>query len=83
MTPPGAYRPVACGLYDRFEAAAVARRTVRLVLTDGTERSGRIADLVSDGDGEWLVLADSDGARQTLRLDTVASMADDARPDVR
>lgn len=78
-----AYRSIACGLYDRFEAAAVERRTVRLVLTDGTALTGRIDDLVSRDDAEWLLLATTDGggATHTVRLDTIASMdGEDAGP---
>ncbi len=73
-TPPdAAYRPVACGLYDRFEAAAVQRRPVRLVLRDGTALTGRIADVLSRDEAEWLVLATTDGAHHTGRLDTIAA----------
>ena len=76
--PDDAYRPVACGLYDRFEAAAVERRTVRLVLTGGAALTGRIADVFSKDAAEWLVLVTDDGVPHTLRLDTIASMDGDA-----
>ena len=64
------YQPIDCSLHDRFEAAAVRQRPVRIRWNDSgghVERTTTIRDvLVRDG-AEYLVLDDG----TTVRLDHI------------
>ncbi len=60
------YQPIDCSLHDRFEAAVVTRRTVRLAWTDGdalVERTGLITDVRVQAGAEYLVLEDGTSVR--------------------
>lgn len=78
------YRPIACGLYDRFELLAMHGEPVELEVGDEHGRgrclAGRVRDVeVRDG-AEYLVLEDTAGERHELRLDRllwVRSRSDD------
>lgn len=70
MTAP--YQPIACALYDAFEAAATRARTVRLEVTgeDGARATvdTRIRDLFAKDGVEYARLDDG----TTVRLDRLA-----------
>ncbi|MCB9183620.1 MAG: methyltransferase domain-containing protein [Flavobacteriales bacterium] len=53
---PLSYSPVACALYDRFEAAAVTRRPIKLSMIDGGTVEGIIDDLFIRDGADWLRL---------------------------
>ena len=65
------YTPIDCSLYDRYEAWATLRTTVRIVHRNGSEQEqvneGRISDLYIEEKAEWLRL--QDGTR--MRLDRI------------
>ena len=68
-----AYRPIACGLYDRLEAVAVHQTTVRVVWHDsaGThESTTRIADVFAEGGADWVRL----DTGETVRADGLTSV---------
>ena len=65
------YQPIDCSLHDRFEAAVVTRRPVRLAWTDGDaliERTGLITDVRVQAGAEYLVLEDG----TSVRLDHIS-----------
>ena len=70
---PEPYEPIACGLHDRFEAAAVRRDRIRLGWTTaaGAPRTmeGTIRDIVVRDGAEYLVLSDD----SEVRLDRIRS----------
>lgn len=67
----GAYRPIDCNEYDRYEEAATLRRTVHIVLDDGSSMTGIIDDLFIKGGAEWLRTKDG----TEIRLDRITSMS--------
>ena len=67
------YRPVACGLYDRAEAAALRGTRVRLRVEGGGDSGVRvavIADVFARNGADWLRL----GGGEVVRLDRVVSV---------
>lgn len=64
------YDPIDCSLYDRYEAWATRRSTVRIVhrkVSEHQESIGRIVDLFIEEKAEWLRL--ENGTR--IRLDRI------------
>ena len=69
------YKPIDCSLHDRYEAAAIRRQRVSLVVysADGTrELAGIITDVLVSNGAEFLVL---DGATK-IRLDQIQSFTE-------
>lgn len=69
------YRPIACGLHDRMEAAAVRRTPVRIESRspEGPRvHEGLIQDIVVRNGAEFLVMADS----TEIRLDHIDRFAE-------
>jgi transcriptional antiterminator Rof (Rho-off) len=75
-----AYQPVACAVYDAFEAAATRGRKLRLDVTgaDGAHATveARIQDLYAKEGGEYAVLDDG----TSVRLDRLAIVPDETPP---
>lgn len=69
------YRPIACGLYDRFEIAIVERRRLRVVWAEaeGVERCESLlpTGLETDRGEEFLLAEGVDGEVRRLRLDRI------------
>lgn len=66
------YEPIDCSLHDRYEAAAVTKRRVKLTWMDGgesLERSGLITDVRVQAGAEYLVLEDG----TSIRLDHITT----------
>lgn len=66
------YRPIACSLHDRFEAACVRRRAVAFRWNSGEtdmEYEGLIRDIRVEGGAEFLILEDA----PPVRLDWIES----------
>jgi len=73
------YQPIDCSLHDRFEAAVVTRRRVRLAWTEGdesVERTGLIADVRVQAGAEYLVLDDG----TAVRLDHISAFEELTQP---
>lgn len=75
--PPEEYRPVACGLVDRIEAAATLARPCEVVYLDDEGRERRVRDRFVD----WFVRDGEEYARLAegliLRLDRIVSLQED------
>lgn len=73
----GEYRPVACGLLDRIEAAATLGRACDVVYLDVGGEERRVTDRFVD----WFVRDGEEYARLagglTLRLDRIVSLQED------
>lgn len=69
------YEPLACSLYDRFEAAATLRRPLGVArpAADGSSavHQVRILDLFTRSHAEYALLDNG----ETVRLDVLAAMA--------
>ena len=71
---PDPYRPIDCGLHSRYELLAMRRVQLSIIFFDenGARHSakGRIMDLYTTQDGEYLQLA-TRGGRLEVRLDRI------------
>lgn len=71
------YRSIACGTYDLFESVALRRHPVRLLMADGTEQTGVIADVFARGKEEFCrFISENRSEPFEIRLDTVAEITD-------
>ncbi len=76
MDPESPYRPIACSLYDLFEAAALHQRTLQLRI-DGNVADYVVRDVFSRGKEEFLVGVRQDtGELSTIRLDRIDLVID-------
>jgi Rho-binding antiterminator len=72
MSEDAVYRPIACALHDRLEAACLRRRSVPVTWRDGDGHTHTAAvtprDVRTRAGAEYLV-ADHDGETLEIRLD--------------
>lgn len=80
MPKPDKYIPIDCNFYDRFEAAIVLRKTVRLEYRndDGEEHTveTRLKDTLTKGGEEFLILPSG----ETIRMDRIISLDGEVVP---
>lgn len=75
---PGAYRSVACGIYDQLEVLAMRQTPVRVDQrsANGSESVwGRVVDTAVHDQSEWLVLVEKD-QKCEVRLDLILGIFD-------
>jgi Rho-binding antiterminator len=81
MTKLPPYRPISCDFHDVLEATATRRAPATIEHLSPAGRQARayarIADIVTRGDGEYLVLASG----EAIRLDRVVSVDGVRRSD--
>lgn len=70
------YVPIACELHDHLEIACEHRYRLHIELTDGSQLNARAVDTTTTGSKEeFLVVVDTAGREQRLRLDRLRAIA--------
>ena len=64
------YEPIDCGDYDHIELACVQRYLLDVVSHEGTTQ-GRALTMVTEADGEYLILELDDTQQHRIRVDQI------------